>query len=142
MKGTRMTVIDPETGLAKLPEGYFWRVIEGTYLERPIFYLQVVERREDMVTSLSWLNKEKSQVEVTETVIHEGYVWNTDVTFTYASEFATYLTPDRLERSSIKEYKKFTDQLSKNKETNLHREQSKALVGDYPPKRTTREETE
>lgn len=134
-----MTKIDPRTGLASLPDTYFWRVTEGTYGVDPIFYLHIVHRKEEVVKWLSWFSKEKTKTTVSEEVIYEGYVWNRDVK--YGSEFAKYVTPKWLQDSSVYEYENYLEECEKSRDAQQYREGSKKYVGDYPPKSINRKET-
>lgn len=127
--------VDPETGLAELPEGQYWNVFEdGSYNGKQLFRLFI--QKDVVEEGRNWFGK-KTQKNVT-LIFWKGYVYKG---YTIGG-FATHLTPDSLAYSTDYELTRYKKDRADLKAAIENEEKNGPLLGKYPPKSIiNREET-
>lgn len=127
--------VDPDTGLATLPDGLYWHVFEDSsrYQGSKLFRLYI---QEDVVEEKkNWLGK-KSQKTTTK-VYWKGYVYKG---YTIGG-FATHLTADSLAYSSDYELSRYKKRQADQLAAIEFESANEQFLGKYPPKSINREET-
>lgn len=120
--------VDPDTGLAALPDGQYWYVFEdlGGYCGKKLFRMYI---QEDVTEEKrNWFGKIVHKVRTN--TIWKGYVYKG-----YAiGGFATYLSADNLAYSTDYELTRYKKRLADQRAGFDHESTNEQFLGSYPPK--------
>jgi len=128
-----ISLIDPDTGLAALPEDCYWEVSETTYAYHKAWRMNIMKRNRREWTTKKLFGKDKIHSEETVTKLHGDLVDETDSSGFGISPVAKTLSKANLRYSSLKILARYREIVRDAQIAEQDSERTQKFLGSYPP---------
>lgn len=128
-----ITLIDPDTGLAALPEDCYWEVSETTYGYNKAWRMDIKQRVVRKVETKRPFGRVMVHEETDIVNLHGGNVIEMDSYRYTIAPVAKLLTKANLRYSSLHILAKYREIVHNAEQVDKYAEQTQQLLGSYPP---------